>query len=956
MHNKLSLLINNCTAVIETVKSQDKRINNENIFENDKVKPIIDMYWKDIKELDDSLNLNFSKEDLIIELRNVFPIEIEENETFIQDYYLETWLYNSKLNNKETRFNKYKVKLRQAGMGSVVDQLERDTYTILDRCNNPNLKASWDRRGLVYGHVQSGKTANYIGLINRAFDHGYKIVIVLTGMTEDLRRQTQERIDEFIDNNKPYKIVKPTNLKDDFSSKFKYQHNENISYRDHSIWVIKKNKTVLENLILWFDEQRKKQNSQFLKGTPVLIIDDEADNASIQSISTKHLNEWEVGLELQKKDEEDLSEQELNILNDARERVIKAINRNIRVLLSLIGSKTFVGYTATPYSIVTQEYEDIDNRPVNIKGIDFKITAGDLFPEHFIMPIKPGKTYLGIERLFNDDEEKNIPAVINLNDNYKNEDYDDIFPTKRGREYLFKSIPQSLKNAINHYITSIIIKKYRGINEYNSMLIHTSHLTLNQDYVAFKVDEYIAELRNKIVSNNNNLLNEFNKCLSSIKQKSGNELYKSYFNLKGKFPDKITNQDLFLVLKKIIHSPFEVVSYHSSKSDELMHKHHDLNYSKKLNDDGNEKFTNYIVVGGNRLSRGLTLKGLIVSYFVRSSTRQDSLYQMGRWFGYRKGYEDLVEVYMPNDHILWYESIYKLEMDLRNDFERNNDVDNPILPRNAIIKLSHEIREEEYRDESLTKKKFPYICDKSKLRKTQSGFITHNGAKSTKLIEIDIEKANKNLSLIYDLFDDLFNKENKSLFNNDSLPESEQKNDNISFTNISNKYIIPFIKNFNFHPKEEADIKSFCDFILKNEFKVNDWSISLVNRKTNPEFEMNKYDVSKFYNLQIKEKFLKFVTRTAEDYENNSLRLTQILERRGRDSAFDIVNNENIDSFKKDPKSTYHKLRRESKNALLLIYPVYDKDRNIEYPVLYFYYPRIKNAYKVKYIIKKDYE
>ena len=83
----------------------------------------------------------------------------------------------------------------------------------------------------------------------------------------------------------------------------------------------------------------------------------------------------------------------------------------------------------------------------------------------------------------------------------------------------------------------------------------------------------------------------------------------------------------------------------------------DINYGEKKADDGKgKKFTNYIVIGGNRLSRGLTLEGLIVSYFIRSSTRQDSLYQMGRWFGYRIGYEDLVRIMMPNDHILWYKS------------------------------------------------------------------------------------------------------------------------------------------------------------------------------------------------------------------------------------------------------------------------------------------------------------
>ena len=122
-------------------------------------------------------------------------------------------------------------------------------------------------------------------------------MIVLTGMTEDLRRQTQERVDVFVHarlKGSRNKIEKPTNINDDFSSKFKHLHNENVTYKDQSIWVIKKNKTVLENLILWFHEQIKNQGEEILKQVPVLIIDDEADNASIQSLSTKHFNEWEV--------------------------------------------------------------------------------------------------------------------------------------------------------------------------------------------------------------------------------------------------------------------------------------------------------------------------------------------------------------------------------------------------------------------------------------------------------------------------------------------------------------------------------------------------------------------------------------------------------------------------------------------------------------------------------------
>ena len=197
MHKNLQNIINNCSAGIEVLKSQN-RLKNSNLFENSKVKRFIQIYWEDVEELKFKTQITLSRIGFLDELKKDFPEIVEENETYIQSYDLEEWIYNSQKIFEEKRFKKYKSDLRDNGLGNIVDQLDNDTYTILDKCHNPNSNKNWDRRGLVYGHVQSGKTANFIGLINRALDHGYRIVIVLTGMTEDLRRQTQERVDVFV--------------------------------------------------------------------------------------------------------------------------------------------------------------------------------------------------------------------------------------------------------------------------------------------------------------------------------------------------------------------------------------------------------------------------------------------------------------------------------------------------------------------------------------------------------------------------------------------------------------------------------------------------------------------------------------------------------------------------------------------------------------------------------------
>ena len=973
MHKSLETPFNSCLTIINELVKSHQIPKDEHMLDHEILKGHLDIMWENISKIASNKQINIDKKDFLKKIKEFFFIVAEQNKSSIFDYELPDWLQASQNNCDEKRFDNYKKELIRDGMAGIVEQLDHDLGIILNKCHNPAVTGKWDRRGLVYGHVQSGKTANYVGLINRAFDHGYQIIIVLTGMTEDLRKQTQERVDKGIKMavGEPFKINKGTTYGDekmsgDFGrSTLEIQIN-NISFKEKSIWVIKKNKTVLEALIIWFYEQIKNQGGQTLKKCPVLIIDDEADNASVQSLSKKDFEDWEVGLELQKEDEDELTNKEKEDLKNAQEQVIKAINRNIRTLLSLIDQKTFVGYTATPYNIVVQEYEDVKERPVKIKHpiskivLDFKISTGDLFPEHFIIPINPGKTYLGIERLFNEEDKKNIPAVINLNDNY-DEDYDTIFPTKRGEDYEFDEIPQSLKDYIYYYVVAIIIKKHRGIMEHNTMLIHTSHLTKNADYVADKVADFIEKIRNGAVAGDKIILKQVNDTLKLIKKNSKNPLYNEYFNLKPTFPIEITFEDLFDLLKKNKDWSFEVVSYHSSKNPDLKHKFHNLDFGEKQNDEGKKKYTNYIVIGGNRLSRGLTLKGLIVSYFIRRSTRQDSLYQMGRWFGYRLGYEDLVRVLMPKDHVSWYNSVFRLEMDLRHDFEKYNDPDTPILPRNALIKLSNEINIEDLE----SNKKFPSICDPSKLRKTRVGTVTHDGAKQISSVILDKKVGSYNLQQVYKLFDDLHLNEIDKLFDYNKIPvgweHKGKKNNHISFTNIPQNYVLTFLDNYKFHPENNDDILSFIDFIEKNENNVNGWSISLVNiGPPRGLYAENSYDVSKFGNPSTEKLFLvKRDQATKKINDLNGYTIRTLMDSPGVHTTFDIINKDNVKHFKTYTKEKYNLYRKKSKNPLMVIYPAKTKLKSgviIEHPLIYLYYPRIDGLKKVRYIIKKDYE
>ena len=80
----------------------------------------------------------------------------------------------------------------------VVSSLDMETNKILSRLEDPQRPGQWDRRGMVIGSVQSGKTANYTGVIAKAIDSGYKLIIVLAGVHNSLRSQTQFRLNEEI--------------------------------------------------------------------------------------------------------------------------------------------------------------------------------------------------------------------------------------------------------------------------------------------------------------------------------------------------------------------------------------------------------------------------------------------------------------------------------------------------------------------------------------------------------------------------------------------------------------------------------------------------------------------------------------------------------------------------------------------------------------------------------------
>ena len=866
----------------------------------------------------------------IIDLLRNHLILSEPTEIAAVDERLENWVGSSENlgSFKGLHYSHYVQKLIAGGKSNLIGQLDQDTLTILDCCANPKSDTLFDRRGLVYGHVQSGKTANYLGLISRAFDHGYKIVIVLAGLNEDLRQQTQERIENsLLLETKEYKIRRATSLEYDFAA---IANHTDLTGRERSIWVVKKNKIVLENIIEWFSVQAQKSELTFFQ-EPVLIIDDEADNASIQSLTASEFASWETGMELEQLDIEDLTEEQLEKLEKARNTNISTINRLIRVLLSTLGKKTFVQYTATPYSVINQTTEDLE-RTVTVRTRNYILSDNDLFPEHFIIPLKAGNSYFGLEKTFNTNKAKNIPFFQNINTLFPNEELERIFTTRRDSYFLFDQIPDSLKTAILEFLVTIVIKNFRNIEDHNSMLIHTTFKTDDINYLHSKVQDFLNYVWIESRQPTSNTLLQLNKILKRLKERSKAVIYDDYFIINKLYPENITSNDI-QAIQNNLNQPISVVAYHSTSNQSLQYNLKD--------GDGNKKYKNYIIIGGNKLARGLTIEGLNTTYFTRNSTRRDSLYQMGRWFGYRIGFEDIISIYTTNKTFSDYQSIYIIEKHLRDDFEINMERECPILPKNAIIKLA--ITSDELNTEF---GKLPFPCDPSKLRKTIESALDSTGHTRTSQFEKEhiskyAENLLKSINFIRELDD------NYERFDYDNLPK--HINRNISFTNIPSDLILKFLESLFHSGRMSTDFGILREFISENSAHLTNWSVSLINRSNNSSFNPEFY----VGQTEIKQTNYQPSNASTEDV----IKFGSVLAREAGDTAFDLIHIDPTICTEKEVK----RKRQNLKIPLILIYPNYMNassgyfENDVQMPIIDVYIPDFQGLKKINYRIRRSF-
>lgn len=602
----------------------------------------------------------FDKQELFEILRADFSIGKGEITILSDD--VEPWLNDEKANINFELWNRYKLYMSENDPSFPVNDLDDFTDKILDKCVNPKKDGSWDRRGMVVGHVQSGKTSNYVGLINKATDAGYKVIIIIAGTISSLRRQTQERIDSgyigrnssaFIRENQNRligvgKYKSETDIYSLTSSYYKSGDEGDFSQsvanrlnipigKNPVVFVIKKNKSILENLIDWFS---KNENIREVDGTPklfdvpALIIDDEADAASVNA--SRDIND------------------------------IKTINRLIRTLLNIFNQNTFIGYTATPYAnlFISQDYNE--EQTTVVKNKTYQI-GEDLFPRDFIINIKAPTNYIGAAKIFGY-ENTNPELTKEPLDIFREiDDYDPPFfrtINRENKDILPEYLPPSLERAIKSFILTCAIRRVRGHeNKHNSMLVHVALLVRWIDRVAYLVNEKTKEYKNAIQSEDETLLSELKELyeadfLPTTKNVLDNLDYTD-IRIKEHTWEEVKKELKNAVLK------IDVRSVHGTRSTTNLEYHNieEIDYNR------HENGLSVIAVGGSRLSRGITLEGLSVSYYIRTTRMYDSLMQMGRWFGYRPGYVDLCRLYTTNQIFEWFNHITMATEEMRNDFD-----------------------------------------------------------------------------------------------------------------------------------------------------------------------------------------------------------------------------------------------------------------------------------------------
>ena len=797
----------------------------------------------------------------------------------------------SRLTNEHGYWNRYSQYLREVkdwDINDIQNNIDKPTDTLMNCLLNPALNVEGKRQGLVFGHVQSGKTSHFIGLINKGIDAGYNVIIVLSGIHNDLRRQTQQRIDSDVLGNKtgtkisneisqtgvglisstvsPY-VTPVTTEDDDFDAGAR--HNPPF------IIVTKKNVSRLRKVRDYLLKHYRDNENQTRLSTEykLLLIDDEADQASlntnpIRDKKTKKLNE-----------DFDPSK----------------INQNIREILELFSVRSYVGYTATPFAnlFVPQDLEDEE-------------LGWDLFPRDFIATIPESPLYIGAKKFFGLREEKGISKI----DVMQQMPLCEIIPyvgKKDEVEY------PDLKKALYHFLLTVACRNCRGQkNQPNSMLIHIDRHKDAHSEIQADVIECWKTICSGISLNNSMELNELATVWADMCQTT-EVMRRDFSEYMSGIPD-VEWDDVMSEVRRLTKIDMDEDDFKHGLI-KILVINSDTKGTDKLDyENYKNKEYNVIVIGGDKLSRGLTLEGLSVSYFIRKAKMYDTLMQMGRWFGYRPGYADLCRLFLTKEQLASYRKVTVATYDMIRQFrELQEEGKKPI---DIVLRIAA--------DNKLL------ISGNNKL---QTGVVERgdyqNSANQTRVICITPESFEKNLAAVQNLLASC----------GEPIPASEYyKNKGRRKTGIhyfwehvSAEQIVSFFDNFQTANtarivSSQAISRSIRDEIADDPTYISDWTVCM--------YSGNDEEMCKFAGLPevhcVSPGKISVKRRDLSD-ENLDLGITA----RGNDEYLDFTQKELDDKKKLEKeyreddsaygtekeKEVVRRLIRSPEKGLLVLYP-----------------------------------
>lgn len=776
-----------------------------------------------------------------------------------------------------------------------IQNIDTSTDEVMNALADPTKLVANDRMGLLFGYVQSGKTAHYIGLINKAIDAGYRIIIVLTGIHNSLRSQTQSRIDEEVlgyetsleniedmsrtknaigvgvgRHNQVTEIVQSITTRDEKGDVNK--KTEGVSMMPPFIIVTKKNAPVLRRILRYF---RKSPYAEVKNGKkiipakyPALIIDDEADQASVNTNATYDENG--------------------QILDDYNPTTINGL---VREVLQLFECRSYAGYTATPFANIFI--------PPHVETEKY---GSDLYPRDFIFRTPRANSYVGAREFFGLRGDESMPAMPLCRDIVEGASY-----LGKGAKYgdPVGELPAELKMAVKYFLISTAMRNCRGQqNKPNTMLVHIVRFTPQQNTLKKRIKQYYAdEVENFIQFGDQAIHDELRSIWLDDYCKTTSLLLSQFSKYMSDCP-KMNWENIWEEIQRIVRKKeITIYSVNGKSEDSLLYKKHE------------GKPFNVIVIGGDKLSRGLTLEGLTISYFTRSSNTYDTLMQMGRWFGFRPGYLDACRLFTTKGLKADFMHISMATEDLAGQFDFMNDIVQTPMEFGLRV-ASHPTLE---------------ITSKNKMRtgvEVKRDFSCK--LSQTRVFDIDGNQYDHNFDAVENLLNSIAGCRITAEKYKQTHEGREAPGQHFFWENVSGYHIANFFEDYETsRTATRSNSKYMADYIrtMNHVGGATNWTVCLINISRPDQPAFNIADVKNVgagifreegHGVTSFETTCSIHTMTSAgheyyDYKMSELEEAETIKEKAGERRYDETVNEYI-----------RKKTRDFKNGLLLLYPIAD--------------------------------